>query len=200
MSIKNIVFDFGGVLIDWNPRYLYKTMFDTEAEMEWFLANICTDAWNIQQDAGRTMAEATRILQSKHSNYHDLIQNFYDGWEQMLKGPIDENVALIELLQKKYRLFGLTNWSSETFPIALARYDFLHEFEDIVVSGDEKLIKPDPAIYEVLLNRNHLIAKECLFLDDNLKNIEAAKAMGFHTIHIDGKIVLKQELKELNVL
>lgn len=200
MTIKNIVFDFGGVLVDWNPRYLYKTLFDDPQEMEYFLTHICSDAWNVQQDAGRTLAEGTRVLQEQFPEHKAMIKRFYDDWEVMLKSDIPQNTALLPELNKNYRLFGLTNWSGETFPIALERFPFFKEFEGIVVSGDEKMAKPDKEIFFLLLDRYQLHAADSLFIDDNSNNIEAAKEIGFHTIHFTDEVNLRQELKQMQLL
>lgn len=201
MNIENIVFDFGGVLLDWNPRYLYEKLFDDKQQMEYFLANVCNESWNVQQDAGRPLAEATKILQEQFPEYESMIQRFYDDWEIMLKGEITQNTVLINQLKNtKYRLFGLTNWSGETFPIALEKYMFLHEFEGIVVSGDEKMIKPDKEIYLLLLNRYKLKAENSIFIDDNISNIKTANEIGFHTIHLNDNLNLEHRFRELGIL
>lgn len=201
MSIKNIVFDFGGVLVDWNPRYLYKDLFSDPQEMEEFLATVCTDSWNVQQDAGRSLVEGTKLLQDQFPDHTEMIQQFYDGWEVMLKDEIPENTQLLHRFDKqKYRLFGLTNWSGETFPIALKRFGFFKEFEGIVVSGDEKMIKPDKDIFLLLLERYALNAADSIFIDDNLNNINAAIGLGFHTIHYTPKFSLEDRFKELGIL
>jgi len=201
MKIKNIIFDFGGVLVDWNPRYLFKDIFNDDEKMEHFLANICTDSWNIQQDAGRTLADGTRILQEKFPEESEMIQQFYDGWEVMLKDQIPENTKLLSQFDReKFRLWGLTNWSGETFPIALERFDFFKEFEGIVVSGDEKMIKPNEDIYLLLLERYSLKAEESIFIDDNYNNIIAANTLGFQTIHFTENVNLEKRLQELGLL
>jgi 2-haloacid dehalogenase len=192
MKIKNIVFDFGGVLVDWNPRYLFKDIFNDDEKMEHFLGNICSDSWNIQQDAGRTLADGTKILQEQFPEDSEMIQKFYDGWEVMLKDEIPENTKLLsQFNREKFRLWGLTNWSGETFPIAL---------EGIVVSGDEKMIKPNEEIYLLLLERYSLKAEESIFIDDNYKNIIAANKLGFHTIHFTENVNLEKRLQELGLL
>ncbi|MFT5437614.1 MAG: 2-haloacid dehalogenase [Ulvibacter sp.] len=201
MKIKNIVFDFGGVLVDWNPRYLFKDIFNDDEKMEHFLGNICSDSWNIQQDAGRTLADGTKILQEQFPEDSEMIQKFYDGWEVMLKDEIPENTKLLsQFNREKFRLWGLTNWSGETFPIALERFDFFKEFEGIVVSGDEKMIKPNEEIYLLLLERYSLKAEESIFIDDNYKNIIAANKLGFHTIHFTENVNLEKRLQELGLL
>ena len=199
-TIKNIIFDFGGVLMDWNPRYLYRSLFDDPEKMEFFLENICTSEWNEQQDAGRSLGEATRSLQSEFPEYADLIQKFYGEWSVMLKDQIHANTALLPLLRERgYRLFGLTNWSHETLPTAKNRYNFFENFEGIVVSGEEKMIKPDEGIYRVLLERYKLRAEESLFIDDNSKNIATAHRLGFRTIHY-AEQSLTEDLQNLRVL
>ena len=198
--IRNIVFDFGGVLVDWNPEYLFKDVFRDKSELEHFLDNICTMDWNERQDAGRSLSEAIRTLQKKHPEYRDEILLYYDEWTTMLRGPIGHNVALLKPLKSNYRLFGLTNWSAETFPIAYDLYPFFKEFEGIVISGEERLAKPDERIYQVLLERYNLMANECLFIDDNLRNIRAASALGFHSVHLKNDACLKTMLQQLEVL
>ena len=197
--IKNIVFDFGGVIVDWNPEYLFKDVFNDKSELDYFLENICTPDWNEKQDAGRSLSEAIRTQQEKHPEYHDEIRLYYDQWTTMLGGPIEQNVALLKPLKMNYRIFGLTNWSAETFPIAWDLYPFFGEFEGIVISGIEKLAKPDERIYLLLLERYGLSAAECLFIDDNARNISAAKALGFHTIHLGTDVCLKEELMQLGI-
>lgn len=199
-KLRTIVFDFGGVLIDWNPTYLYEKVFDEESEMLHFLEHVCMPDWNILQDAGRPLAEATRILQEEHPRYHDEIAMFYGRWEEMLGGTIDANVKLIKPLKKKYKVYGLTNWSAETIPIAMDRYDFFEELDGFVVSGEERLIKPDPALYQVLLDRYTLKPEESLFIDDNAANIETARQMGFHTMHYTGEEELEEWLQKNDIL
>ena len=197
--IRNIVFDFGGVLVDWSPEYLFKDVFSDRSELDHFLDNICTPDWNEQQDAGRSLSEAIRTLQERHPKYRDEIRLYYDEWTTMLGGPIEPNVALLKPLKANYRLFGLTNWSAETFPIAYDLYPLFGEFEGIVISGEEKLAKPDERIYRVLLERYGLTSAECLFIDDNARNILAAKGLGFHTIHLQNDVCLRDELTELGI-
>ena len=201
MNIKNIIFDFGGVVMDWDPRYFFKDHFNDDEKMEHFLKNIATDEWNAEQDRGRTLAEGTEIQVAKHPEWEKEIRAYYDNWTTMLKSDIPHNVEVLRKLEhSKYDLFGLTNWSAETFPYALENYDFFKIFEGkIVVSGTEKVIKPDPAIWEVLLNRYQIKAEESVFIDDNAKNIEVAKSLGFICIHIKEDTDLEKELRELGV-
>jgi len=199
MEITNIVFDFGGVLVDWNPVYLYENVFEDKKEMENFLNHICTEKWNLEQDKGRTLAEGTAILQKQYPEYHAQIRLFYDQWETMLKNEIQENTKILYKLRGRYKLYGLTNWSVETFPIALRRFAFFNLFDGIVVSGKEKMIKPEKEIFHLLLSRYNLIAKNSLFIDDNPHNIRAAKEIGFHTIHYHASINLEEELIQLGI-
>ncbi len=200
MPYKNIIFDFGGVLVDWNPRYVYRDYFEKEAEMEHFLKNICTDEWNLEQDRGRSMAEGTAILQKQFPEYHNLIQVFYDRWEDMLKCEIPENVELLNLLKDRYTLYGLTNWSAETISVAYERFPFFSEFKGIVVSGQEKLVKPDRRIFELLLDRYNIEVTETIFIDDNIINVGVANTMGMTAVHCGSHGGLHEKLKVLNVL
>jgi len=201
MKIKNIIFDFGGVLMDWNPRYYFKDYFNDNEKMEYFLEHIAQDEWNIEQDRGRSLAEGTEIQVKKFPEWEKEIRAFYDNWTVMLKSDIPQNVEVLRKLKNTdYNLFGLTNWSEETFPYALENYDFFQIFEGkIVVSGTEKLIKPDPKIWHVLLERYNIKAEESVFIDDNTKNIEMAKSLGFTTIQVSPDTDLTQELKKFGV-
>jgi len=202
MQIETIIFDFGAVLIDWEPRRLYRKIFDNENDMEEFLTKICTHDWNVQQDAGRTLEDATNLLVKKHPKFKSEIEAFYGRWEEMLGGPIQSTVDILELLQKRntHRLYGLTNWSAETFPIALRDYYFLQYFEGILVSGVEKLIKPDPEIYKLILERYDINPKTAIFIDDSEKNVKGAEACGIKGIHFKSGEQLKKDLEKLGVL
>ena len=199
-QLKNIVFDFGGVLIDWNPEYLYKKVFEDKAQMEHFLNNVCTYSWNVLQDAGRPVAVATAEKQQEFPEYKDEIAMYYGRWAEMLGGEIAENSRLVKPLSEKYNTYGLTNWSAETIPVAMERYDFFNHLKGIVVSGEEKLIKPDPKLYYILLDRFNLNPEETLFIDDNAHNIDTAKLLGFETIHFTPDVNLKSVLSEMGML
>ncbi len=178
-GVKNVVFDFGGVLIDWNQRYLYRKVFASEEEMEWFLANVCTSEWNARQDAGRPFAEGIAEAKAQYPQYSEQIEMFWSRWIEMVGGEIQENTDWLRRLKAEgYGIYGLTNWSAETLPQVMESYDFFSLFDGIVVSGEEHLLKPDPRIYRVLLNRYHLNPAECLFIDDNPQNVAAAKRIG----------------------
>lgn len=197
--IETIIFDLGGVLIDWDPRYVYRTIFDTEEEITSFLENICRYEWNVLQDAGRPLAEATEILVAEHPEWEKEIRAYYGRWPEMLGGVVEETVEILEALKAsgRYRLLALTNWSGETFPIAHARYDFFRHFEGVVVSGVEKVIKPDPQIYRILLDRYGVNPDTSVFIDDSLKNVKGAENVGIHGIHFQSPMQLREDLADL---
>lgn len=172
--------------MDWNPRYFYRTYFKDEKQMEYFLSHICNDEWNAEQDRGRSFEEGVRLLQAQYPQYAEPIRLYKDKWGCMLKGEFPRSVDLLKRLKGQgYGIYGLTNWSAETIPLAYSRYDFFALFDGIVVSGEEKIIKPDPRIFEILLERYHLTAEDTLFIDDSRANIEAAARLGFQTILFD---------------
>jgi 2-haloacid dehalogenase len=199
--IKTVIFDLGGVLIDWNPDYLYKTIFDSEEEMKWFYDNICTPDWNEEQDAGRDLNEGTEILVKKFSEHEHNIRAYYSRWEEMLNGPIHDTVEIFKELKSSgsYQLLALTNWSHQTFPIALERFDFLHWFDGKVVSGEEKTRKPFLDIYEMVINRYHVDPASAVYIDDNARNLVPARELGMAAIHFKNSAQLKLDLKELGV-
>jgi len=198
--IDTIIFDFGGVLVDWNPRYLFKDYFRDDEKMEWFLENICTDEWNAEQDRGRSLKEGTGLLVAEYPEWEKEIQMYYDGWETMLRDAIPETVEILYALKAKYKMYGLTNWSAETFPIALRRFEFFQVFDGILVSGKEKLIKPDPKIFDLMLSRFQLKPENCLFIDDNLNNVLAFRSFGIETIHYQNPEGLRKELTGMGIL
>ncbi|URL59889.1 HAD family phosphatase [Luteibacter flocculans] len=197
-----VIFDFGGVLIDWNPRYLYRKLFgDDEEAMETFLAEVTTPEWNLQQDAGRSWDEAVRLLTEQHPTKAELIAAYQHRWEETLGGSIDDSLRILrELKEAGHPLYGLTNWSHETFPFARERFDFLTLFDGIVVSGEEGMIKPDPKLYRTLLDRYDIDPTRAVFIDDNKTNVEAADALGIHGIHFHTPEQLRADLVELGFL
>lgn len=201
-NIKNIIFDLGGVLIDWNPDYMYKKLILDDIERKYFLENICTLEWNEEQDGGRSIAEANQILISEFPDKKELILAFYDRWEEMLTGPIQGTVDILKQLKEKknHRIFALTNWSAETFPRALELFEFLHWFDGRVVSGEEKTRKPFKEIYELTLSRFGLNRSETVFIDDNLRNIKAAETLGIDCIHFKTPELLLKSLQSSNIL
>jgi 2-haloacid dehalogenase len=199
--VDTVIFDLGNVLIGWNPRQLYRQLFDDEAEMEWFLREVCSSAWNEQQDAGRSWAEGTALLRAQFPEHAALIDAYHLRWEETLLGPIEDSVALLaELRGRGVRLLALTNWSQETFPVAMERYAFLQWFEGIVVSGEEKLIKPDPRIYQRLLDRYGVDPATALYIDDSARNVAAAEALGMHGWWFRDAAGLRERLLQLELL
>jgi 2-haloacid dehalogenase len=200
-TVDTIIFDLGGVLIDWNPRYLYRKIFKTEEEITWFFENICTPAWNDEQDAGRSFAEATEELVLKYPEHEVAVRAWYGRWQETIAGALPDTVAILRQLkeQKGHRLYALTNWSAESFPWALENFDFLHWFEGIVVSGAEKTRKPFPDIYQILFNRYSVDPERAVFIDDNIKNVVGARDVGMHAIHFQSPAQLRQELDQLGV-
>jgi 2-haloacid dehalogenase len=200
-TIDTIIFDLGGVLIDWNPHYVYRTIFDTEEKTDWFFKNICTSEWNENQDAGYPIELATAELVTKYPEWEKEIRAYYDRWAEMLGGPIDETVEILHGLKQKnhLKLYALTNWSHETFPVALERFDFLHWFDGIVVSGQEKTRKPFPEFYKKLLDRYNIEPSAAIFIDDNSRNVKAAEEAGINGIHFLNAVQLKNELEKWDI-
>ena len=202
MHIKAVIFDLGGVLIDWNPSYLFDQLFEDEEQKKHFFEQICTPDWNEMQDAGRPLKDATESLVAKHPEWKEYIEAYYGRWEEMLGGPIHETVEIFRQLkeQQKYELYALTNWSAELFPIALERYEFLHWFDGRVVSGEEKMRKPFSDFYQLIMKRFKLVPAETLFIDDNKRNVIAAQELGMHTIHFLSPTQLEEELQKRNLI
>ena len=191
-----IVFDFGGVLIDWNPRYLYQKLFADDPEaMEQFLAEIGFNEWNLEQDRGRAFAVAVSELSTRFPHYADFIRAYDERWEESIGGAIEPTVALLRALkQAGYALFGLSNWSAETFPRIRRQYPFFDWFDAIVLSGEVRLIKPDPLIFKLLLEKIGRAADDCLYIDDSPANVDVARQLGFQTIHFTSPEQLASEL------
>lgn len=194
---ETIIFDLGAVLIDWNPRYLYRKIFPDESRMEWFLSNICTPDWNEEQDAGRSFSEATDLLIKQHPEWEAEIRAFWLRWEEMLAGPIEGTVEILKAVKNsgEYKVLALTNWSAETFPVARSKYDFLGWFDGIVMSGEEKTRKPFSKFYRIMIERYNLIPESCVFIDDNLRNIEGGRQLGIAGIQFTDPMQLKESLQ-----
>lgn len=198
--IRNLIFDFGGVLVDWNLRHLYSSYFKTLEEMELFLHQVPIDQWNAMFDSGYPFREGITELCQKFPEYDEPIRMFQEQWEKTIKGPIP---GMSELLGRAkangYKLYGLTNWSNETFPIARRKYPLFELFDGIVVSGIERICKPDPRFYRLLLDRYRLSAQESLFIDDNLSNVYAARKLDISAIHFQGYDLFIKELKKFQI-
>jgi 2-haloacid dehalogenase len=202
-KIDTVIFDFGGVLIDWNPAYVYLKEFrGDEQKMNHFLEHICSWEWNENQDAGYLLQQATEDRVAMFPEHEHLIRMYYRRWKDMLGYEHTETVEVLKYLKElgKHKLLGLTNWSHETFPVALERFDFLSWFDGIVVSGTEKMKKPDARIYQLTLDRYHVKAENAVFIDDKKENIDAAINEGIHGIHFTSAKELRQELTHLKVL
>ena len=197
-NIKNVIFDLGGVLIDWNPDKVYKEVFKNDTErMNHFYDEICTQDWNENQDAGYPMAKATEERIALFPEFEEEIKMFYGRWDDMLGDQIQGTVDILKKLtdNPSIKVVALTNWSHETFPRAIAKFEFLQWFEGIIVSGQEKTRKPFPEIYQLTLSRFNLKAEESLFIDDKLRNIDAARELGIQSIHFENPDQLEEVIK-----
>lgn len=200
--IKNIIFDFGGVLIDWNPLHLYNRYFlGDEAKARWFIDNICTMDWNVQMDAGKPFAVGIRELTALHPEWADAIAAYRARWHEMIGGPIPGMTDVVRQLKASgYHVFGLSNWSWETLSTIIDDYPVIKELEGVVISGLEYVIKPQPEIYRLLLDRYQLNADECLFIDDNDANVQGAEAVGIHGLRFAGLEALEEEFKKRHIM
>lgn len=197
----NIVFDLGMVLIEWDPRHLYRKVFDDAQKMEWFLTHVCHGDWNLEQDRGRSWDEAIAEATARHPAMAREIRLYRERWMEMVPGAIAGSVAVLEDLHSRgAALYAITNWNGETFRETRARFSFLSLFRDIVVSGDEGIIKPDPAIFALLCERNKLNAADCLFIDDSLKNAQGAEAAGWQAHHFNTPDALRADLRSRGLL
>lgn len=198
--IDALLFDLGNVLIRWDPRNHYAERFATAAEMEAFLADVASNAWNHEMDLGKPFAQAIAERSALHPDHAELLAEWQSHWERMLGGAIEESVALLEDARRAgYRVAALTNWSAETYPKAKARFPFLDWFEDVVISGVEGIGKPDPAMFALALRRTGFIAERTVFIDDNLPNIVGAQAAGMKTVHFTSPAECRAELRAMGV-
>ena len=197
----NVVFDLGAVLIEWNPRHLYRKVFTDEAQMEWFLANVCHNDWNLAQDRGRTFDEAVAEAINRHPDWKREIELYRDRWMEMVPGDIPGSVQILEELHSKAApLYAITNWNGDTFRATQNRFKFLRLFRDIVVSGDEKMLKPEPDIFHLLARRNNIKLSQSLFIDDSLKNVRGAEAVGMQSHHFVNPDGLRADLRARHLL
>lgn len=202
-AIDTIIFDLGGVLIDWNPRYVFDdNYFESEEKRAYFFSHICTNDWNEEQDAGRSIVTATQELVQKFPEWEPAIRDYYGRWTDMLKSSIPDTVEIFRALRQsdRYKIYALTNWQAGLFDIALVRYDFLHWFDGRVVSGEEKTRKPFPEFYQRLLNRYEVNPAKAVFIDDNLRNVKAAQELGIDSIHFQSPAQLQQELQQRKLI
>jgi 2-haloacid dehalogenase len=191
----NVVFDIGNVLLHWDPRHLYRKIFTSEEDVEWFLANVCTPTWNLELDRGKNIEDAVAEATARHPDHADAIAAYHHRWHETLPHAIAGTVAILEDLNAKaVPLFAITNWHQDKFRETRPRFGFLGLFRDIVVSGEERLIKPDPEIYRVLLDRNGLEASSCLFIDDSAKNVAGAESVGMKAHHFTSPQALRSFL------
>lgn len=196
--IRNIIFDFGSVLVDWNPERLYGPYFNDDAKMRYFLTEICPHAWNAQADAGRSTAEITEERVAVHPEWEKEIRMYFGQWIKMMGEQIPGMQELVEELKDRgYRLYGLTNWSAETFPLVKDNYPVFRLLDGIVVSGEEKIAKPDPGIFRILLQRYGLKPEECLFIDDNPGNVSTGESLGIRGLIFTSAAALKSRLAEV---
>lgn len=200
--IKAIVFDFGNVLLQWDPRLVYQRFFPNDPDaIERFLQEVNFMEWNILQDKGRPFAEGVAALSREFPQHSHLIQAYQDHWIDSLGEALSGTVEILkELKQAGYPVYGLSNWSAETFPRAREKHDFFDLLDDFVISGEVGHVKPHPEIFQITLDRIGRPAGECLFIDDSLANIEQAKSMGFGTIHFQSPEQLRDELHKLHIL
>jgi 2-haloacid dehalogenase len=202
-TINTIIFDLGGVLIDWNPKYVFdENYFESEEKRQFFFNHICTSDWNEEQDAGRSIVEATQILVEQFPDWEKPIRDYYGRWTDMLNGPIHDTVELFRQLKEKdkYKIYALTNWQASLFDIALVRFNFLHWFDGRVVSGEEKTRKPFPEFYQRLLDRYSVNPSDALFIDDNLRNVKAGEDLGIRSVHFKSSSELENDLKQFGLL
>ena len=200
-NIKAIIFDYGNVLLEWNPRHVYRRFFKDEESMEQFLHEVNFMEWNAQQDKGRPFAEGVAALSAKFPQHAELIQVYHQHWKESIGESYAGTIEILkELKRVGYALYGLSNWSAETFPYAREKYDFFDLFDDMVISGEVGHIKPHPEIFHILLEKIGRPARECLFIDDSLPNIQQANTMGFDTIHFQSAEQLKENLRQLEIL
>jgi 2-haloacid dehalogenase len=200
-KIDTIIFDLGGVLVDWNPKYLYEKVFDTQEEVKWFLKNVCTSDWNIEQDGGRTIEEANSLKIAEFPEYEDEIKLFYNRWEEMFTGAIEKSVEIQQELinNPNYRVYALTNWGAEKWEKGKELFPFFNDFEGVIVSGQENMRKPHDEIYQLILDWFSINPKTTVFIDDNLENTIASARNGIESIRFKSPQQLKRDLLKLGV-
>ena len=191
------LFDLGGVFFDWNPKYFYKNVFSDSKEMDFFLSKICNDSWNSRQDEGRSIEDGENQIINLFPKFKKQIKMYYKNHKKMIKGVFKNSIEILAILKKNnYKCYVLSNWSSETFMGMTEEYTFLKQFDDMIISGEHKLIKPNPLIYKLAINKFNLDPLNCVFIDDKYENIDAAKKLGFLTIHLINPRTIKSEIEK----
>lgn len=195
-----VVFDVGNVLIRWDPRHLYRQLIPDEARMHWFMQNVCTAAWNLEQDRGRPWADAVADLVAQHPDWEREIKAYDERWHETVPGVIEDSVAVLEELKARGdKVYAITNFSREKWAESVIRFPFLGSFDGTIVSAHERQLKPEPEIFHTLLERYDLAAQDCIFVDDSEKNVKGARAVGMQAVHFVEPIDLRAELKALGV-
>lgn len=199
-TIDTVIFDLGNVLIPFNPRWLFRKMLPNDVAIDQFFAETGFDAWNAEMDAGRPFADGIAAHSARYPHHRPLFEAFFERWHETVGEPISESVEVFRTLKHEgIRTYALTNFSAETFPLALARFPFLHDFDGTIVSGHEGLVKPDAAIYELLMTRYAVAPERAVFIDDKQENVEAARALGMAGIHFTDAALLRQQLREMGL-
>ncbi|MBR6092020.1 MAG: HAD family phosphatase [Bacteroidales bacterium] len=198
-GIKNIIFDFGGVLVDWNPHYLFDKYFNDIEESNYFIENVCNSEWNAEMDGGKQFEQAVRERSAMFPQYAEPLKLYQTNWMDTMGEEILGMYDLIKSLKENGFpvIYGLTNWSAETFPAVQKKYHIFSLIDNIVVSGEVKQLKPNPEIFHTLLNKYNLKAEESLFIDDNIKNVEGAKAVGINALRFENASKLKHDLEKI---
>jgi len=198
--VEAVVFDLGNVLIPFNPRWLFRKLLEDEASIDRFFVETGFDAWNTAMDAGRRFADGIAAHSRRFPHYRALFEAFFARWHETVGEPIAESVEVLRALQKSgIRTYALTNFSAETYPLAQARFPFLADFDGAVVSGHEGVVKPDPAIYQRLVERYSIVPARAVFIDDKLENVEAARRLGFNAIHFGDPALVRPALRALGL-
>jgi len=200
--IDTVIFDLGAVLIDWHPEHLFKKIIPNEGERKRFLDEVCSSDWNEEQDAGRSLAEGTEELVRRYPEKESLIRAYYGRWDEMLNGPIHTSVDVLREIKDsgKYKIYALTNWSAETFPIALQRFNFLHWFDGILMSGEEKTRKPHKGFYQKLISKFGIDPTRSVFIDDNARNLPPAVELGMSVVHFRDADQFRQDMRKLQII
>lgn len=200
-NIRNIVFDYGAVLLDWNPHYVYDPYFGDVEKANWFIANICNMEWNSTLDAGKPFEQGVRELSAEHPEWAKEIKLYHERWIDMVAGQIEGMYEVVSLLKSKgYGIYGLTNWASETFELVRHKYPILALMDGMVVSGEEHCLKPGAQIFNILMKRYSLKPEECVFIDDNAANVAGARAVGMNAIQFTGREALLDSLRQEGII